>query len=259
MHHHRIRPNRRRKSQPHTHSSSPSAIPIDDAASSGVSLSVETSFDHKRSMSRTISANEDDLYSTSKDYQTTKNVVNKPTNNKTQSSTSQDCSRISMNLNLKNVCTPASRGQLIVCDEGDDASTHSDNNRNSKDLLRTKTATNIMKDVDGTAGTQNNVSVGSGANIGFIASIRSWANTICQWRMCFELSKSTTNSKSSRDIEQYDTDRNREASVGSVFGVGEMTTSNRILRAFSHVGEHLKNKLSVYFIWCIFSTKQYSI
>lgn len=233
QHHHRFQPNLRRKSQPHTHR----CTCLNNVPTHETFTEDSTPNQHNHPMMESITP------TFIEQKHESNNNVNKFMSNKNQSiGRPQDRSRISLNLTLKNVCSPLSRSQLIDCDDGSDVSTPSQCTKYNKELLNTKTAATMSNEIDETAGAHNDIGIESSNNTGFCVSIRSWLNTICQWRICSGAQNSIQISRSSGDIEQSHRDtaaRNREASVGSVFGVGEMTTSSRILRAFSHVGEHL--------------------
>lgn len=150
-----------------------------------------------------------------------------------------DRARVNLNLSLKNVCSPAPRSSTDGGGSGraDGASVVTSISTNSsgamaKDLLDAHDA-----DVDADAEER-----GKRSDAGLIGALRSWSDKFRRWRSCV-----SRNAGSGGDRKQSmnasmaagGSGRGREASVASVMGAekSQQSTSSRILRAFSHVGE----------------------
>lgn len=134
--------------------------------------------------------------------------------------------RCNLNLNLKNVCQPERRDSHAMSSIGSEA-----------DGGNGTAATND-EDVERSSAPKTNGNDEGGGGGVFSWLMRwSWSEKFRQWRNCLsgnELDKSTTRSA-----------RNREASVASVLPTekSQQSTSSRILRAFSHVGERKWGRL----------------
>lgn len=151
-----------------------------------------------------------------------------------------DRARVNLNLSLKNVCSPAPRNSA----DGDAAGSGRDDGSSVVTSISTNSSGAMAKDLLDAA---HDADVDaeerdkrSGA--GLSGTLRSWANKFRRWRSCVSRNASGVGDRKqsmSASMAVGGSGRGREASVASVMAAekSQQSTSSRILRAFSHVGE----------------------
>lgn len=153
-----------------------------------------------------------------------------------------DRARVNLNLSLKNVCAPAPRSSA------DGGSGHADGSVLTSISTTTNSSGAVAKDLLETHEADADAdadAAGKASGVGLIGSLRSWADKFRRWRSCVSSSGGggTGDRKQSMSASMAaaggGSGRGRMASVASVFGAekSQQSTSSRILRAFSHVGE----------------------
>lgn len=171
-----------------------------------------------------------------------------------------DRARCHLNLSLKNVCSPAEPATAAAVSALQAATT---SGQQTATATATATSRCRLENLHNDDDDDENEDRSSG---GLIGALRSWADKFRRWRSCVSsnhvdgtaatAATAAPATAAAADRKQSLTasmaaavgiGRMREASVASVFGAGgtgDKSTSSRILRAFSHVGERHEHAAS---------------